>query len=132
MRYTPEFNSELITQAMELVTNCPRVGQVSERVYIGRQPSADRRDEVVDLTAVWEGAGGLAKDPAVRCIVLGRNPNLSHLAGATVLRIDRETPEGDSESFDITDRLGEQPILDPNRARLAHTVLGNIIVALSQ
>ena len=115
-----------IEQAIGVVANHPHVGQVAEGIYVGRQSAANGIDNVVDLTAVWEGASRLAGDPAVRGILLEKNSNRWDLRGAIALTIHRDG----SDPVKLVYRTGEIPQLDVNRTRLVDTVLGNIVQEL--
>lgn len=114
--------------AVQLVAAHPRVGQVAESVYIGRQPASSGEGQVVDLTAVWEGAAQLAEDPSVRCVVLERNPNRVDLKNAVSLRIGQDlgTPLGIRTS-EIVYRGG---VAEGGEPALAQTILRNIARAL--
>jgi len=128
----------LAEQAIGVVASYPWSGQIVEQVYTARRPIFDNganNGTQVSLTAVWEGAEKLAGDPAVRCIVLERNPYREGLKNAVLLRIDQVNSKG-STRFDFVFRKGVEPTIinkkgveasiGRNRRRLALTVLGNI------
>lgn len=113
-------------QAIGAVASYPRSGQIAEKVYIGNHPTLGRADQVVSLTAVWEGAERLSGESTVRCIVLENNPHLVGLEDAIFLRIDRVDRKG-SRRFDYVYREGVAPVIGEGEESLIRTVLGNII-----
>lgn len=114
-------------EAIEAVTAYPHVGEVEEGIYIGKQ-RADNGGQVVELTAVWQGAARLAGgDTTIIGIILLKNPNHRDLQNAVSLTIYRH---GD-DPVEVVYRPGETPQLDSNRARLVNIVLENIVTRLA-
>lgn len=119
-----------VEQALGVVASLP-VGQLlgKEGIYIGRQPGLDG-GQVVDLTAVGNGAVLLTESPTAECVFLQQNPNLWGLEDAVTLTISIANGTG-REKIQVVSRPGEVPQLDPSRARLVNTVLGNIVTRLA-
>lgn len=111
-----------VDEAVRAVARQPFAGQVGEKVYVSKRPTADGLGQIVGLTAVWEGAARLAGDDAVRCVVLTSNPERWDLGSAISLTVSR----GKGELIEVNYRPGETFQLDPRRARLVNTILGNI------
>ena len=121
---------EAFERAIGVIAFHPWTGQIAEKVYTARRPifddNGDNKGTQVSLTAVWEGAARLAENPAVRCIVLERNPNRRGLENAISLRIDLVNGRGSERLDYVFSREGVVPIIGKGRKRLVQTVLGNI------
>lgn len=117
-------------QAVELVKDYPRIGQITDDIYIGRQWALNGVDQLVDLTAVRKGAVRLSEDSNIRGIILQRNPNLWGLEDAVTLRISRvsdweldKTGRPKLETSEIVYRRG---VACGGESDLARIILDNI------
>lgn len=111
-------------EAVQLVEKYPRVGQVAKNIYVGRQRTSFGEGQLVNLTAVWEGAERLSGDPTVRCIVLERNPNIRGREDAVTLRIGQDLAGiVGIQTSEIVYRRG---IACDGESDLTRTILGNI------
>ncbi len=115
----------LAEQAIGVVASLPWHGQITDKVYTGKRSVSDGKDQI-GLTAVWEGAGKLAGDPAVRCIVLEKNPNRRGLEDAVLLRVDSVDGKGSKRFSRVFLKAGVVPrIDDEGEEPLFRTILGN-------
>lgn len=114
--------------AIRNIASLNRVGQVQDRISVGRHPLYNKEWEVdgqvVGLEAVRDGAIRLSEDDTVKHIALKKNTHLVGLENAVSLIIDRVMPEGD-ERLEFIFKGNEQPDLNGHRV-LVERVLGNI------
>ena len=117
-----------VLEAVKVVSEHPlRVGQPAKEVYIANFP-ASRGGDVINLTAVWDGAARLAENPSVRLVSLELNPNIVGKENATVLTVHRA--EGrDIEQSRVIYREGAT-IVQGDALDLAPTIFANIVKEL--
>lgn len=116
-------------EAVQIVADYPRIGQVAEKIYVGRQHASFGEGQLVNLTAVWKGAEKLSGDPTVRCVVLERNPNLWGLEDAVTLRIGQDL--GGVIGIQSSEVIYRKGVACGGESDLARTILGNIARTLA-